>query len=130
MPQFALRLFRGYVDFMQGTVSGSVGVRHLYIYTLFAFYAKAPHRDGAPFTGLAPKCQQPWVPFLPRGGSVGNTANSELKGTDFYQTPQSCEGRRDICFFFFFPRGKRVRWHLVCRNKATRVEMITKRVRT
>lgn len=54
----------------------------------------------------------PWGPFLPCGASVGNTANSELKGTDFYQAPQSCEGRRDICYFFL-SWGKRVCWHLV-----------------
>lgn len=47
----------------------------------------------------------PRGPFLPRGASVGIAAISELKGADFYQAPQSCEGRRDIYCFISSQRG-------------------------
>lgn len=96
----------------------TMSLSSLYLwFPLPAFSAQAPLRAGA---------SQLWLSWFPNarplgalpalyGASVGITANAELKGTDFYQITQSCEGRHDICLIFFqLPRGECVCRHLVC----------------
>lgn len=125
---FALQLFHGYVDCMQVTVSSwhcTLWVCHLSIYALPAFSPKVPHRDGAPYSELIPKCQPLGGFSCPVVPQLATLPTPSLKALTF--TRHHGAARGGVTFAIFsLPGGKRVRWPLVWGNKATRVEMVIK----
>lgn len=105
----------------------TVSLSLVYLCFICAFSVKVPHRDGAPFSELVPKCQPLGGLSCPVVPQLATLPTPSLKALTFTRRHGAARGGVTFAIFFFYPGGKRARRHLVWGNKATRVEMVTKK---